>query len=58
MEESYKSFARVYDMFMDDINYPQRCEYLTALLEEYFLKDEIVIELGSATERMTEKVMI
>ena len=54
MEESYKSFARVYDMFMDDINYPQWCEYLTGLLEEYGVKDGLVLELGCGTGSMTE----
>ena len=46
MEESYKSFARVYDMFMDNIDYPLWCEYLTGLLEEYGVEDGLVLELG------------
>ena len=54
MEDSYKSFARVYDMFMDNIDYPQWCEYLTGLLEEYGIKDGLVLELGCGTGSMTE----
>ena len=54
MEESYKSFARVYDMFMDNIDYPAWCEYLTGLLKEYGVQDGLVAELGCGTGSMTE----
>lgn len=54
MEESYKSFARVYDLFMDNIDYPAWGEYLTGLLEEYGVKDGLVLELGCGTGSMTE----
>lgn len=54
MEESYKSFARVYDLFMDNIDYPAWSEYLTGLLEEYGVKDGLVLELGCGTGNMTE----
>ena len=29
---SYESFARVYDLFMDNIPYEEWCAYLTGLL--------------------------
>ncbi|MBS6194171.1 MAG: class I SAM-dependent methyltransferase [Clostridiales bacterium] len=54
MEESYKSFARVYDLFMDNIDYPVWCEYLTGLLKEYEVEDGLVLELGCGTGSMTE----
>ena len=54
MEESYKKFAGVYDMFMDNIDYPQWCEYLTGLLKEYGIEDGLVLELGCGTGSMTE----
>lgn len=54
MEESYRSFARVYDLFMDNIDYPAWSEYLTGLLEEYGVKDGLVLELGCGTGSMTE----
>lgn len=54
MEESYKSFARVYDVFMDNIDYPAWSEYLISLLEEYGVKDGLVLELGCGTGSMTE----
>ena len=31
---SYESFARVYDLFMDNIPYEEWCGYLTGLLED------------------------
>ena len=30
---AYESFARVYDLFMDNIPYAQWCEYLKKLLK-------------------------
>lgn len=54
MEESYGSFAWVYDMFMDNIDYPAWCEYLTGLLRQYGVSDGLVLELGCGTGSMTE----
>lgn len=50
---SYESFARVYDLFMDNIPYEQWCEYLTELLKEYGATDGLVLELGCGTGNMT-----
>ena len=33
--DSYISFAQVYDMFMDNVDYPAWCEYIRGLLNEY-----------------------
>lgn len=54
MEESYKSFAWVYDMFMDNIDYPAWCTYLSELLQTYGVSDGLVLELGCGTGSMTE----
>ena len=54
MEESYKSFAWVYDLFMDNIDYPQWCEYLSGLLKKNGIEDGLVLELGCGTGSMTE----
>lgn len=54
MEEAYKSFAQVYDLFMDNIDYPSWCEYLTGLLREYGVKDGLILELGCGTGSMTQ----
>ncbi len=52
--EAYKSFARVYDMFMDNIPYQEWCDYLISLLREYGIADGILLELGCGTGSMTE----
>lgn len=52
--EAYKSFAHVYDIFMDNIDYPVWGQYLTELLREYGIADGLVLELGCGTGSMTE----
>jgi SAM-dependent methyltransferase len=54
MEESYRSFARVYDMFMDNIDYPAWCGYLKKILEKYGVNDGLVLEMGCGTGSMTQ----
>lgn len=54
MEESYESFAGVYDLFMDNIDYPAWCTYLTGILKEYGIEDGLIAELGCGTGSMTE----
>ena len=51
---SYESFARVYDLFMDNIPYEEWCEYLYELLQNYGVTDGLVLELGCGTGSMTE----
>ena len=51
---SYESFARVYDLFMDNIPYGEWCEYLHGLLKKYGVEDGLVLELGCGTGSMTE----
>ena len=50
---SYESFARVYDLFMDNIPYEEWCGYLTGLLEDQGIWDGLVLELGCGTGNMT-----
>lgn len=52
--EAYKSFAYVYDLFMDHVPYEEWCEYLTELLREHGVRDGLVLELGCGTGSMTE----
>lgn len=52
--QSYESFASVYDMFMDNIDYPVWSEYLAGLLKEYGIEDGLLLELGCGTGSMTE----
>lgn len=52
--EAYKSFARVYDMFMDNIPYSEWCGYLIGILEEFGITDGILLDLGCGTGSLTE----
>lgn len=52
--EAYSKFAKVYDLFMQDIPYEQWADYLTALLKQYGIEDGIVLELGCGTGTLTK----
>ncbi len=52
--EAYTGFAEVYDTFMDNIPYKEWAEYVGGLLEEYGIRDGLVLELGCGTGTMTE----
>ena len=52
--EAYTEFAKVYDLFMDNIDYPRWCRYLTELLKKYGVPEGLVLELGCGPGTMTE----
>lgn len=52
--ETYTTFAQVYDEMMEDIPYEEWCRYLVGLLQEFGVKDGLVLELGCGTGIMTE----
>ena len=52
--DSYTSFAQVYDMFMDNVDYPAWCEYIRGLLNEYEITDGLILDLGCGTGNVTE----
>ena len=52
--DAYTSFARVYDLFMDNIPYHEWCAYLTGLLREYGVEDGLVLDLGCGTGTLTQ----
>lgn len=52
--DAYTSFARVYDLFMDNVPYEEWCDYITGLLNEYGISDGLVLDLGCGTGSMTE----
>ena len=52
--DAYTSFASVYDTFMDNIPYEEWAEYLINILNEYGVKDGLVLDLGCGTGNMTE----
>lgn len=51
--EAYQSFARVYDLFMDNVPYEEWFEYIRSLLQEYGIGDGLVLDLGCGTGKMT-----
>ena len=52
--DTYGSFAKVYDLFMDNVDYEAWSEYLRGLLQKYGVEDGLVLELGCGTGSMTE----
>ena len=52
--EAYSGFAKVYDLFMDNIPYEEWTEYLKELLAEEGVNDGIVLDLGCGTGSVTE----
>ena len=53
---SYESFARVYDLFMDDIDYEGWSRFLTGKLKEAGIREGLILDLGCGTGEMTERL--
>ena len=41
--DSYRSFAQVYDLFMNNIPYAEWADYVQSLLKEYAIEDGLVL---------------
>ena len=52
--EAYSEFAKVYDLFQDNVDYEKWCSYLCAVLREHGIEDGLVLDLGCGTGTMTE----
>lgn len=52
--EAYKSFAQVYDLFMDNIDYGEWKQYVLKLFKKNGIEDGLVLDLGCGTGSMTE----
>ena len=52
--EAYTSFAQVSDLFQDNIPYGEWADYFKSLLNEYGVKDGLVLDLGCGTGSITE----
>lgn len=56
MSTSYKSFAQVYDQFMDNIPYNEWCRYILSLLKEYSIDNGTIVELGCGTGTICQQL--
>ena len=52
--EAYSGFAKVYDLFMDNIPYKEWTDYVKELLSEEGVKEGILLDLGCGTGSVTE----
>ncbi len=52
--ESYSGFAKVYDLFMDNIPYEEWTDYVKELLTEEGITEGILLDLGCGTGSVTE----
>ncbi|MCI8513172.1 MAG: class I SAM-dependent methyltransferase [Lachnospiraceae bacterium] len=52
--EAYQSFARVYDLFMDNVPYGEWSRHVGGLLRESGCRDGILLDLACGTGVMTE----
>lgn len=52
--EAYSGFAKVYDLFMDNIPYEEWTDYVKELLAEEGITDGILLDLGCGTGSVTE----
>ena len=41
---AYESFASVYDLFMEDVNYDEWVDYVEKIFSEFNIKPELVLE--------------
>ena len=54
--DAYGSFAMVYDLFMDNVDYDGWSDYLRKLLRRYGVEEGLILELGCGTGSMTERL--
>lgn len=52
--EAYSGFAKVYDLFMDNIPYENWTDYVKSLLKDEGITDGILLDLGCGTGNVTE----
>lgn len=52
--ETYSDFAKVYDMYMDNIPYKEWSDYIEGLLKENGIENGLILDLGCGTGSLTE----
>ncbi|MDO4490668.1 MAG: class I SAM-dependent methyltransferase [Lachnospiraceae bacterium] len=53
---AYESFAGVYDLFMDNVDYDMWGTYLIRMLKKFGVEEGLVLELGCGTGSITERL--
>lgn len=51
--DAYRQFARVYDMFMDNVPYEEWRDYLLKILHREDIREGLILDLGCGTGAMT-----
>ncbi len=54
MQEAYADFARIYDVFQDNIDYEGWKDYILELFRDNGITDGLVLDLGCGTGTLTE----
>lgn len=54
--EAYTGFAKVYDDFMDNVDYENWTSYLVERMKEYGITEGILLDLGCGTGKLTRKL--
>ena len=54
--EVYSGFAKVYDDFMDNVDYENWTSYLVERMKEHGITEGILLDLGCGTGKMTRKL--
>lgn len=54
--EAYSGFAKVYDLFMDNIPYEEWTDYVKELFAEEGIREGILLDLGCGTGSVTENL--
>lgn len=53
--EAYRSFASIYDIFMNDVEYDKWIEYVQEIWEKNDCKPHLIAELGCGTGNITQR---
>ncbi|MCR4675550.1 MAG: class I SAM-dependent methyltransferase [Lachnospiraceae bacterium] len=54
--DSYLSFSYVYDLFMDNVPYDRWAKNVIHLLQDYGVRDGVMVDLGCGTGQMTMRL--
>ena len=54
--EQYTNFAKVYDLFMDNVPYDKWVEQIKDILYKENIKDGLICDLGCGTGAITERL--